>query len=202
MAARIKGVQASHVIEEWLRSRILHMEPSLPLQNDQHRDNIIRSLVHIYKRMVHGDVIDTGNMSAKEQESLLYAEDLLQQPHFQASIFCSELFVLQDGSTGFSQHSAVDIRRGDLLCIFPALHYPVIVRYVIDDERLHRIRFRNMDNSRQQWTDPQLVFNGEHRIIGTGVLDGHDRYDVHHASISLSRQRRASKYNVTSLHII
>ncbi|RYP87171.1 hypothetical protein DL770_004822 [Monosporascus sp. CRB-9-2] len=184
-AARIRGVPIEPVFEGWLRAQVFRAGPGLSLSDGQDPEDMIRSLMRVYKRIRGGDAFDAGTLSLEEQSSLASVQQLLSQPEFRALILCSKLFVLHNGSIGSAHPSPIDVRRGDILCVFPVLSYPLVVRSLDSDEAL-------------RWA----AYNKRYRIVGQAALDGYDGFDEYHESIRLSRQGQASKHDITKLYVV
>ncbi|RYP05770.1 hypothetical protein DL764_003587 [Monosporascus ibericus] len=210
-AARIRGVPIEPVFEGWLRAHVFRARPGLSLPDCQDPEAMIRSLMRVYKHIRRGDAFETGTLSLEEQSSLASVQQLLSQPEFRASILCSKLFVLQNGSIGSPHPSPTDVRCGDTLCVFPGRSYPLIVRSLHvgqDQDYLWLARGQVMEREGiphhmlLEWTLRRSEQKEQHRIVGQTDLDGYDGLDEYHESISLSQLHLASKHDVTELYVV
>jgi len=222
VASRVKRVPPSQIFEEWLNSRLSRAAQNLPIPSGQDLSNSIRGLVRLYERLVHGEAIDAGELSSAEQTSLSSAEQLLQQPAFLTWMFSSQLFVLQDGSTGSLPSSAIKAERGDKLCVFPSLNQPLMIRSVGSNQQVEvhtaatwPLRWGDEDIhgsysvsdaallGSQGFTGPEFDCKAkQHRILGHAVVDSRDRYDEYRDSFLQSSTGRETRHKVDRVYLV
>ncbi|KAH8702755.1 heterokaryon incompatibility protein-domain-containing protein [Phaeosphaeriaceae sp. PMI808] len=130
-SARIKGVSNIIIAEEWLSAHLS-------------RNNTAHLLPHSIE--AYKDIIRDSDSS---HEISPRNETLSEQTKLLSALFCSQLFVLENGSIGHIQSSSHAIQKGDLICLIPHIPHPIVLHFVGADQQVRSFT--------EMWFDPDPV---------------------------------------------
>ncbi|KAI0882628.1 heterokaryon incompatibility protein-domain-containing protein [Annulohypoxylon maeteangense] len=146
VSSSLTDIPRNQLLQQWLRSRVSRF-----FQNDpwDWPDGFEQAFVNAYESMIQDKPFIRPEFMMRKWPTIEEeANDLLYSAKWQYMILGQGSFVLEDGTTGFLWDDHANPEQGDILCVFPALLSPILVR-----------------------SDS----NGQYRMVGTTTLDKYPR---------------------------
>ncbi|KAI1461001.1 heterokaryon incompatibility protein-domain-containing protein [Annulohypoxylon moriforme] len=126
VSSSITGAPRAELVQQWLRSRISRF-----FQNDpwDWPDGFEQAFINAYESMIQDKPLVRPEFRMRIRPTIEEeANDLLHSAKWQHMILGQGSFVLEDGTTGFLWGDHANPEQGDVLCVFPALLSPILVR--------------------------------------------------------------------------
>ncbi|KAI1391057.1 heterokaryon incompatibility protein-domain-containing protein [Hypoxylon trugodes] len=126
VSSSITKIPRDQLLQQWLRSRVSRF-----FQDDPHDwpDGFEQAFLDAYESMIRSKTFIRPNFGMRIKPTMdEEAHDLLHSAKWQQMILGQGSFVLEDGTTGFLWGDHANPEPGDILCVFPALTAPILVR--------------------------------------------------------------------------